>query len=102
MQVTEVALTLYSAPNSPIVAFADVTLDDALIIRGIVVVEEQDQGGRKKLRIRMPSKPMKDGKKKDILYILKKELFMDILKQVLDYYDDATKPGVNKEVATEA
>jgi len=86
LRVSEVQISLYNAPNCPIVAFADVTIEDEITIHGILIVKTTKGDGTAKYTVNLPQKSMKDGRKKTIIFLHKKELYLEIVKQVLDYY----------------
>jgi DNA-binding cell septation regulator SpoVG len=95
MQVTEVSISLYD--SAKIKGFADVVLDDELVIRGIVIVSYFNKDANKsKLRIELPNKKRKNGNTQDIVHPIKKELFNNIVKEVLTSYDEAVKQEVQK------
>lgn len=94
--VTEVHLSLYDVENSPIVAFADVTIENVFTIYGIAVIESYEHDKRKMV-VRLPFKTRRDGRKKDIIFVNDKQTFHNIIKAVLDYYDDVMKDINSKE-----
>lgn len=61
MRVTEVEVT--PVQDGKVVAYAKITLDDAIVIRGIRIIE-----GREKTFIAMPSKRLKNGNHVDLAF----------------------------------
>ncbi len=82
MEITEVRLTLRDEPK--LKAFANVTFDDAFVVRGIKIIE-----GDKGLFVAMPSKKGKDGVYRDIAHPVTNEMRKRIESAVLAKYEKA-------------
>ena len=73
-------------PNNSTKAFANVTVADAVAIRGIRVIE-----GEKGLFVSMPQSKDKEGKYHDIAFPVNSELRKALNKAVVDEYKSAAK-----------
>ena len=82
MEITEVRLTLRDEPK--LKAFANVTFDDAFVVRGIKIIE-----GDKGLFVAMPSKKGKDGVYRDIAHPVTNDMRKRIENAVLAKYEKA-------------
>ncbi|MEJ5307581.1 MAG: septation regulator SpoVG [candidate division WOR-3 bacterium] len=79
MEITEVRITLRDEPK--LKAFANVTFDNAFVIRGLKIID-----GKKGLFISMPSRRAKDGTYRDIAHPINNEMRQKIEKVVLEKY----------------
>lgn len=84
MEITEVRITLRDEPK--LKAFANVTFDNAFVIRGLKVID-----GKKGLFISMPSRKAKDGSYRDIAHPINNEMRQLIEKEVLQKYEEEVK-----------
>jgi len=94
MEITEVRITLRDEPK--LKAFANVTFDNAFVIRGLKVID-----GKKGLFISMPSRKAKDGTYRDIAHPINNEMRQLIEKEVLQKYEEEVKnptDEANKDV----
>jgi len=94
MEITEVRITLRDEPK--LKAFANVTFDNAFVIRGLKVID-----GKKGLFISMPSRKAKDGTYRDIAHPINNEMRQLIEKEVLLKYEEEVKnptDEANKDV----
>lgn len=93
MKITDVKIRMYE--NNKTKAFASVTLDDALVITGITVIE-----GNKGLFVSMPQSKGKDKdgniKYFDVVFPTTKEGREAIIETVLEAYEK--EAGTKKEI----
>jgi stage V sporulation protein G len=82
MKVTSVKLI--HSEQGRMKAFASITIDNALAIHGIRVIQGDD-----KLFVAMPSKKDGDGKFRDIVHPIKSELRKLVEEAVLEHYNEA-------------
>lgn len=82
MQITEIRMKKLQDAGK-IKAIVSVTLDDAIVIHDIKVVE-----GNKGLFVAMPSKRMPDGEYKDIVHPINKDIREILQASVLSKYQD--------------
>jgi stage V sporulation protein G len=79
MEITEVRITLRDEPK--LKAFANITLDDCFVIRGLKIIE-----GVNGYFISMPSRKGKDGTYRDIAHPINNETRERIETVILDEY----------------
>lgn len=84
MEITEVRITLRNEPK--LKAFANVTFENAFVIRGLKIID-----GQKGLFISMPSRRAKDGTYRDIAHPINNEMRQTIEKVVLEKYEEEVK-----------
>ncbi|MGE3062229.1 MAG: septation regulator SpoVG [bacterium] len=84
MEITEVRITLRDEPK--LKAFANVTFDNAFVIRGLKIID-----GQKGLFISMPSRRAKDGTYRDIAHPINNDMRQSIEKAVLEKYQEEVK-----------
>ena len=87
MKITEVRVFPLSKKDSTLKAFASITLDDAVCITGIRIVE-----GKLGLFVSMPQSKDNEGEDHDVAFPITKEAREEIQDAVLDAYEDASKP----------
>ena len=80
MEITEIRLTLRN--EEKLKAFANVTFDNAFVIRGLKIIS-----GNKGLFISMPSKKRPDGTYQDIAHPVNSDMRRLLEKSVLEAYD---------------
>lgn len=80
MEITEIRLTMRN--EEKLKAFANVTFDNAFVIRGMKIIS-----GNKGLFISMPSKKRPDGTYQDIAHPVNTEMRRRVEKAVLDAYE---------------
>ncbi len=80
MDITEVRVTLRD--ESKLKAFANVTFDDAFVIRGLKVIN-----GTKGYFVSMPSRRRPDGSHQDIAHPINSDMRKIIERTVLDAYE---------------
>lgn len=88
MQITEVRVSLRQAGNDKLLAFANVTFDNAFAVRGIKIIQ-----GTNGPFIAMPSRKMADGTFKDVAHPINSEARQMLEKAILAEYDKAVKSG---------
>ena len=87
MEITEVRITLRDEPK--LKAFANITLDDCFVIRGLKIIE-----GVNGYFISMPSRKGKDGTYRDIAHPINNETRERIESIILEEYkNELTKLG---------
>ncbi len=84
MEITEIRITLRDEPK--LKAFANVTFDNAFVVRGLKVIS-----GRDGYFISMPSRRMKDGSHHDIAHPINNETRKMIEDAVLEAYERELK-----------
>lgn len=82
MKITEIRINKYE--NKNVKAFATITLDGALVVSGLTIME-----GKKGLFVSMPNAKGKDGKYYDTVYPLSKSGRDYINNEVLAAYNKA-------------
>lgn len=96
MEITEIRLTMRNEPK--LRAFANVTFDNAFVIRGMKIIN-----GNKGLFISMPSKKRPDGTYQDIAHPVNTEMRRRVEKAVLNaYQNELNKAGVPGNIKEEA
>jgi len=80
VEITEIRLTMRN--EEKLKAFANVTFDNAFVIRGMKIIS-----GNKGLFISMPSKKRPDGTYQDIAHPVNTDMRRRVEKAVLDAYD---------------
>ena len=87
MKITETRVFPLSKKDSNLKAFASITIDDAICITGIRIVE-----GKNGLFMSMPQSKDNEGEYHDVAFPITKEAREELEAVVLDAYDDAAKP----------
>ena len=88
MQITEVRVSLRQAGSDKLLAFANVTFDNAFAVRGIKIIQ-----GNNGPFIAMPSRKMADGTFKDVAHPINSETRQMLEKAILAEYEKALKTG---------
>lgn len=88
MQITEVRVSLRQAGSDKLLAFANVTFDNAFAVRGIKIIQ-----GTNGPFIAMPSRKMADGTFKDVAHPINSETRQMLEKAVLAEFDKALHSG---------
>ncbi len=83
MEITEIRLTMRN--EDKLKAFANVTFDDAFVIRGMKVIS-----GNKGLFISMPSRKRPDGTYQDIAHPVNTDMRRHLERAVLEAYEKET------------
>lgn len=87
MKITEVRVFKLGNQESTLKAFASITIDDAICITGIRIVE-----GKNGLFMSMPQSKDNEGEYHDVAFPITKEAREAIQDAVLDEYEAASKP----------
>ena len=87
MKITEVRVFPLYKKDSTLKAFASITIEDAVCITGIRIVE-----GKLGLFVSMPQSKDNEGEYHDVAFPITKEAREEIQDAVLDAYEDAAKP----------
>lgn len=87
MKITETRVYPLSNKDSNLKAFASITIDDAVCITGIRIIE-----GKNGVFMSMPQSKDNEGEYHDVAFPITKEAREEIQDAVLDAYDDAAKP----------
>ena len=96
MEITEIRLTMRN--EAKLKAFANVTFDNAFVIRGMKIIS-----GNKGLFISMPSKKRPDGTYQDVAHPVNTEMRRRVEKAVLNaYQDELDRMGVSGNIMKEA
>ncbi len=82
MEITDIKVNKLSGDNGKLRAYARVTIEDALVLTNIAVIE-----GKYGLFITMPSKKGSDGDYREIFYPLTKEFRNKLQKEILEVYN---------------
>jgi stage V sporulation protein G len=88
MKITEIRVSLRQKDNDKLLAFANVTFDNAFAVRGIKIIQ-----GNNGPFIAMPSRKMADGTYKDIAHPINAETRQMLEKSILDEYHKVLKEG---------
>lgn len=85
MDITNVSVRRYNQPKNNLKGFAQVTLDDELVLTGIKIVK-----GNKGLFVSMPSTYWEsDENYHDIFFPITKEFRAELQEEILEAYKDA-------------
>jgi stage V sporulation protein G len=96
VEITEIRLTMRN--EDKLKAFANVTFDNAFVIRGMKIIS-----GNKGFFISMPSKKRPDGTYQDIAHPVNTEMRRRIEKAVLDAYEkEVSRTGVSGNIRQES
>ena len=90
MKITEVRVTLRD--EDKLKAFANVTFDDAFVIRGLKVIS-----GAKGYFVSMPSRRRPDGSHQDIAHPINSEMRQLIEERVLSEYESKMRSETGQE-----
>lgn len=90
MKITEVRVTLRD--EDKLKAFANVTFDDAFVIRGLKVIS-----GAKGYFVSMPSRRRPDGSHQDIAHPINSEMRQIIEERVLSEYESKMRSETGQE-----
>ena len=96
MKITEIRVSLRQKDNDKLLAFANVTFDNAFAVRGIKIIQ-----GTTGPFIAMPSRKMADGTYKDIAHPINAETRLMLEKSILDEYHKVLKEGGSRPAETE-
>lgn len=92
MEITEIRLTIRN--EDKLKAFANVTFDNALVVRGLKIIS-----GNKGLFISMPSKKRPNGTYQDIAHPINTEMRRMVERAVLEAYEkEINKAGMSGNI----
>ena len=98
ISISDVRVYLFNGENSSLKAFASITIDDEIVIKGLRVVE-----GNRGLFIAFPSTySEKDDEYYDNVFPIKKETRDYITDEVLVAYEDTLKEATPKKSASKS
>lgn len=89
MEITEIRLTLRD--EDKLKAFANVTFDNAFVIRGMKIIS-----GNKGFFLSMPSKKRADGTYQDVAHPVNSEMRRMLEEKVLQAYEKETRQVVRR------
>lgn len=87
MKITETRVFMLGNQDNALKAFASITIDDAVCITGIRIIE-----GKNGVFMTMPQSKDNEGEYHDVAFPITKEAREAIQDAVLDEYDAAAKP----------
>lgn len=90
MEITEIRLTLRN--EDKLKAFANVTFDNAFVIRGMKIIS-----GNKGFFLSMPSKKRSDGTYQDVAHPVNSEMRRMLEEKVLEAYRKETNQEVQRQ-----
>jgi len=90
LEITEIRLTLRNADK--LKAFANVTFDNAFVIRGMKIIN-----GNKGFFLSMPSKKRSDGTYQDVAHPVNSEMRRMLEEKVLEAYEKEAQQEANKK-----
>ena len=82
MKITDVRVRLVSNDDAKLKAVASITIDDCLVVHDIKVIN-----GREGMFISMPNRKRPDGEYKDIVHPINTETREELIKVILDAYE---------------
>ena len=92
LRITEVRVSLRD--DAKLKAFASITLEDCFVIRGLKVIE----GNNDRMFVAMPSRKRPDGKHQDLAHPIKKEMRQMIEDVVIGEYQKERSRGGRPQV----
>jgi stage V sporulation protein G len=84
VEITEIRLTIRNEER--LKAFANITFDDAFVIRGLKVIN-----GNKGLFVSMPSRRRSDGSYQDVAHPINTQMRRHLEQMVIEAYEDEIK-----------
>jgi stage V sporulation protein G len=96
LRITEVRVSLRD--DAKLKAFASITLEDCFVIRGLKVIE----GNNDRMFVAMPSRKRPDGKHQDLAHPIKKEMRQMIEDIVIGEYLKEKARGTRPHVLDES
>jgi stage V sporulation protein G len=95
LSITEVRVSLRD--DAKLKAFASITIEDCFVIRGLKVIE----GNNNRMFVAMPSRKRPDGKHQDLAHPIKKEMRQMIEDVVIGEYHKEKSRGARPQVLHE-
>ena len=96
LRITEVRVSLRD--DAKLKAFASITIEDCFVIRGLKVIE----GNNNRMFVAMPSRKRPDGKHQDLAHPIKKEMRQMIEDVVIGEYQREKSRGAKPAVLDES
>jgi stage V sporulation protein G len=96
LQITEVRVSLRD--DAKLKAFASITIEDCFVIRGLKVIE----GNNNKMFVAMPSRKRPDGKHQDLAHPIRREMREMIEDVVIGEYRRQKESGARPQVFDES
>ena len=96
LRITEVRVSLRD--DAKLKAFASITIEDCFVIRGLKVIE----GNNNRMFVAMPSRKRPDGKHQDLAHPIKKEMRQMIEDVVIGEYTKERGRGARPHVLDES
>ena len=96
LHITEVRVSLRD--DAKLKAFASITIEDCFVIRGLKVIE----GNNNRMFVAMPSRKRPDGKHQDLAHPIKKEMRQMIEDVVIGEYQREKTRGAKPTVLDES
>ena len=96
LRITEVRVSLRD--DAKLKAFASITIEDCFVIRGLKVIE----GNNNRMVVAMPSRKRPDGKHQDLAHPIKKEMRQLIEDVVIGEYTREKERGARPHVLHES
>jgi len=96
LRITEVRVSLRD--DAKLKAFASITIEDCFVIRGLKVIE----GNNNRMFVAMPSRKRPDGKHQDLAHPIKKEMRQLIEDVVIGEYTRERDRGARPHVLDES
>ncbi|MRR51736.1 MAG: septation protein spoVG [Rhodocyclaceae bacterium] len=88
MQITEIRVSLRQGDDTKLLAFANITIDNAFAVRGIKIIQ-----GTSGPFIAMPSRKLADGTYKDIAHPINAQTRQELERQILAEYEKTRASG---------
>lgn len=83
MKITDIRIQILKNPKSKLLAFAEITIDEALVIRDFQIISSKNGHF-----VGMPSRKMPDGSWRDTVFAISTELSETISKMILRAFSD--------------
>lgn len=91
MQITDVRIQLIKSPRSKLLAFAELTFDDSLVIKDFQIFMSQ-----RGAFVGMPSRKMPDGTWRETVFAIDTDLSERIQQTILRAYEDEVNRPENR------
>jgi len=96
LHITEVRVSLRD--DAKLKAFASITIEDCFVIRGLKVIE----GNNNRMFVAMPSRKRPDGKHQDLAHPITKEMRQHIETIIIRKYEDEKRRGARPQELDES
>ncbi|OGK09629.1 MAG: hypothetical protein A2W80_07290 [Candidatus Riflebacteria bacterium GWC2_50_8] len=91
MQITDVRIQIIKSPRNKLMAFASLTIDDALVIKDFQIFSATSG-----CFVGMPSRKMPDGTWRETVFAISTELSEQIKQTILRAYEDEINKPENR------